>query len=147
MLISPDMWRRLFKPRYAEMWQEVRSSNPEVIIAYHCDGAIAPILGDLADIGMQVFNPVQPNVPGHEPQELKSKFGDRIAFWGAIDQQSLLPQGPPEAIADYVAERIEILGEGGGYLCSPAHIIQADVPMEHVEAFIAAVKSHGSYTS
>lgn len=144
MLISPDMWRRVFKPRYAEMWQEVRSIKPDVIIAYHCDGAVAPILGDLADIGMDVFNPVQPNVPGHDPQELKDQFGDRIAFWGAIDQQALLPQGPPEAIAADVAEKIRILGEGGGYLCSPAHIIQADVPMEHVEAFITAVRDSGN---
>ena len=143
MLISPQMWRDIFKPRYAEMWQEVKSVNPDVVIAYHCDGAVAPILGELADIGMQVFNPVQPNVPGHEPQELKDQFGDRIAFWGAIDQQVLLPQGPSEAIAADVAEKMRILGEGGGYLCSPAHIIQADVSMEHVEAFIAAVRGQG----
>ena len=55
------------------------------------DGAFAPILNDLADIGLDVFNPVQPNVPGHDPQELKDKVGDRLAFWGAIDQQYLLP--------------------------------------------------------
>jgi uroporphyrinogen decarboxylase len=145
MLISPDMWRRIFKPRYAEMWQEVKAQNPDIIIAYHCDGAVAPILGDLADIGMQVFNPVQPNVPGHDPQELKDRFGDRFAFWGAIDQQALLPRGPARAIEADVAEKIEILGEGGGYLCSPAHIIQADVSVEHVEAFIEAVKNHGKY--
>ncbi len=112
MLISPTMWRDIFKPRYAEMWQEVRSINPEVIIAYHCDGAVAPILGELADIGMQVFNPVQPNVPGHDPQELKDQFGDRMAFWGAIDQQALLPQGPPEAIETDVAEKIRDSGRG-----------------------------------
>ena len=147
MLISPQMWRDIFKPRYAEMWQEVRSINPEVIIAYHCDGAVAPILGELADIGMQVFNPVQPNVPGHEPQELKDQFGDRIAFWGAIDQQALLPKGPPQAIEAEVAERIRVLGEGGGYLCSPAHIVQADVSMEHVEAFVAAVRNQGNHTT
>ena len=94
---------------------------------------------------MQVFNPVQPNVPGHDPQELKDQFGDRMAFWGAIDQQALLPKGPPEAIEADVAEKIRILGEGGGYLCSPAHIVQADVSMEHVEAFVAAVRNHGNH--
>jgi len=39
-----------------------------------------------------------------------------------------------------VAEKIRVLGAGGGYLCSPAHIVQADTSMENVEAFIAAVK-------
>ncbi len=145
MLISPGMWRNVFKPRYAEMWQEIRALDANVIIAYHTDGAVAPILGDLADIGMQVFNPVQPNVPGHDPLELKTKFGDRMAFWGAIDQQHLLPNGTPAEIAADVAEKIRVLGAGGGYMCSPAHIIQSDVSMDNVEAFIAAVKQHGHY--
>lgn len=146
MLISPTMWRQIFKPRYAELWQEVRNMNSDLIIAYHTDGAVAPILDDLADIGMDVFNPVQPNVPGHDPQELKDKFGDRFAFWGAIDQQFLLPEGSPAEIEADVAEKIRILGAGGGYMCAPAHIVQADVSMDNVEAFIAAVKKHGVYT-
>ena len=140
------MWRNIFKPRYAELWQEVKSINPDLIICYHTDGAVSPILGDLAEIGMEVFNPVQPNVPGHDPQELKDQFGDKFAFWGAIDQQDLLPNGTPEQIEAEVAKRIRILGAGGGYMSSPAHMIQSDVSMENVEAFIAAVKEHGVYT-
>ncbi len=143
MMISPRMWRSVFKPRYAELWQEVKATNPDVLITYHTDGAVAPILDDLAEIGMDVFNPVQPNVPGHDPQELKDKFGDKFAFWGAIDQQDLLPNGTPAEIEADIAEKIRVLGEGGGYMSSPAHIIQTDVSMENVEAFIAAVKKHG----
>jgi len=97
-------------------------------------------------VGLEVFNPVQPNVPGHEPEDLKSQFGDRLSFWGAIDQQRLLPFGTPEGIEAEVKRRIEILGEGGGYMVSPAHIIQADTPMENVEAFINAVKTYGIYS-
>ncbi len=145
MMISPRMWRNIFKPRYAELWQEVRNMNADVLIAYHTDGAVAPILGDLAEIGMDVFNPVQPNVPGHDPRELKDKFGDKMAFWGGIDQQRLMPEGTPAEIEADVAEKIRILGEGGGYMCAPAHIVQADVSMENMEAFIAAVKKHGAY--
>ena len=111
----------------------------------HCDGAVAPILGQWIEVGLEVFNPVQPNVPGHEPEDLKSQFGDRLSFWGAIDQQHLLPYGTPEEIEADVAEKIRVLGDGGGYMCSPAHIIQSDTSMENVEAFIAAVKEHGVY--
>ena len=64
---------------------------------------------------------------------------------GAIDQQHLLPYGTAEEIEADVAEKIRVLGEGGGYMCSPAHIIQADTSMENVETFIAAVKKHGVY--
>lgn len=145
MMISPAMWRQIFKPRHAEVFRALKAVNPDVLIMYHTDGAVAPILEDLVEIGVDVFNPVQPNVPGHEPQALKSKLGDRLSFWGAIDQQRLLPQGSPAEIEADVAEKIQVLGAGGGYMCSPAHIVQIDTSMENVEAFIAAVKKHGVY--
>lgn len=145
MIISPRLWRKLFKPRYKELWQELKAVNPEVMVMYHSDGAVAPILNELAEIGMEVFNPVQPNVPGHDPQSLKDSLGSMIAFWGAIDQQALLPSGTPAQIAADVAEKIRVLGKGGGYMAAPAHIIQADTSMENVEAFIAAVKEFGDY--
>jgi uroporphyrinogen decarboxylase len=145
MLISPTMWRNIFKPRMAEIFEEFKQVNPDILIAYHSDGSVAPILGELIEIGVDVFNPVQPNVPGNEPVDLKSQFGGSVAFWGAIDQQHVLPFTDPATIDAHVAERIEILGEGGGYMCAPAHIIQADTSMENVEAFIEAVKKHGVY--
>jgi uroporphyrinogen decarboxylase len=145
MLISPRMWRRYFKERYRQIYQELKSVNPEIIIMQHCDGAVAPILGDWIEVGLEVFNPVQPNVPGHEPEDLKSKFGERMSFWGAIDQQQLLPFGTAEQIEADIKSKIEILGRGGGYMVAPAHIIQSDTPMENVEAMIEAVKKHGQY--
>ena len=145
MIISPRMWRNVFKPRFAEVFSEIKAVNPNVLAMYHCDGAVAPILDDLIEIGMDVFNPVQPNVPGHEPDDLKTKFGDRLSFWGAIDQQNLLPFGTPADIEADVKAKIDVLGRGGGYLISPAHIVQADTSMENLEAFIRAVKQFGVY--
>ncbi len=145
MLISPNMWRNYFKDSYRRVYAELKATNPDVIIMQHCDGAVAPILGDWIEVGLEVFNPVQPNVPGHDPEELKSQFGNRLSFWGAIDQQKLLPFGTPEQIDADVKAKIEVLGRGGGYMSAPAHIIQSDTPMENVEAFINAVKKHGVY--
>ena len=145
MMVSPNMWRDLFKPRMAEVFRQFKAVNPDVVTMYHCDGAIAPILPDLIEIGLEVFNPVQPNVPGHEPDELKAQFGDSLSFWGAIDQQHLLPMGTPEEIDADVKAKIEALGRGGGYMVAPAHILQGDTPIENVEAFIASVKRHGVY--
>ena len=144
MLISPRMWRRYFKERYRQVYAELKAVNPAVIICQHCDGAVAPILGEWIDVGLEVFNPVQPNVPGHEPEDLKSKLGDRMAFWGAVDQQKLLPFGAPAEIEADIQAKIAVLGRGGGYMVAPAHIIHGDTPLENVEAFIAAVKKHGA---
>ena len=145
MLISPNMWRKYFKGRYRQVYSELKALNPNIIVMQHCDGAVAPILDDWIEVGLEVFNPVQPNVPGHDPQDLKSKFWDKLSFWGAIDQQKLLPNGTKEEIEADVAEKIHILGKGGGYMCSPAHIIQSDTSMENVEIFIDAVKKYGAY--
>jgi len=143
MLISPRMWRRYFREPYRQIYSELKTINPCVIIMQHCDGAVAPILDDWIEVGLEVFNPVQPNVPGHDPSDLKRQFGDRMSFWGAIDQQTLLPFGTPAQIEADVRAKIEVLGAGGGYMVAPAHIIQADTSVENVEAFINAVKTFG----
>jgi len=145
MLISPSAWRQHFKEPYRRIYAALKAVNQNVMIMQHCDGAVAPILDNWADVGLEVFNPVQPNVPGHDPRALKEKFGARLSFWGAIDQQWLLPHGSADEIEADVRAKIEVLGRGGGYMVAPAHIIQSDTPPENVEAFIRAVQRYGVY--
>lgn len=133
MLISPDMWREMFRPRYERMIAALRAKNPNLIMIMHSDGAVAPLLDDFIEMKIDVYNPVQPNVPGSDPRELKDAYGDRICFFGGIDQQELLPTGDEAAIRSEIIRRAAIFGEGGGYLMAPAHIIQADVSPEAVE--------------
>ena len=95
---------------------------------------------------MQVFNPVQPGVPGHEPEDLKRRFGDRLGFWGGIDQQHLLTRCRPRQIEKEVKRIIGILGRGGGYMVAPAHILQPDTPVENIHAFLDAARDYGEYT-
>lgn len=140
MLISPDMWRERLKPRYIRMIGELKKLNPNLDIIMHSDGAVAPLIDDFIAMGINIYNPVQPNVPGSDPQELVDKYGGRINFFGGIDQQELLPKGDTEAIKAEIERRARILGKNGGYLMAPAHIIQADTTPETVEAMIAAVK-------
>jgi uroporphyrinogen decarboxylase len=140
MLISPDMWRERFKPRYARLISRLKRANPKLLVAFHSDGAVAPLIDDFIELGVDIYNPVQPNVPGSDPEELQSKYGGRICFFGGIDQQALLPSGDVEAIRREVASRARIFGANGGYLMAPAHIIQADVSPETVLAFCEAVR-------
>jgi uroporphyrinogen decarboxylase len=145
--MSPRMWRHYFKERYRQIYSGLKEANPDIVIAHHCDGAVAPILNDWIEAGLEVFNPVQPNVPGHEPEALKRQFGDRLAFWGGVDQQDLLPNGTTAQIKAEVSHLIETLGAGGGYLAAPAHIIQPDTSVENVIAFIDGVVQYGTKTS
>jgi len=145
LLMSLETWQDTFREHYTRLISELRAKHPDIMVLFHCDGAVAPLLPEFISMGVDVFNPVQPNVPGHEPQDLQDAFGENLSFFGAIDQQDLLPKGTPEEIEADVKAKIDVLGKGGGYMVAPAHILQADTPPENVEAFIAAVKKHGKY--
>lgn len=142
-LISPESWRQIFKPRYRRMFAELHKLEKDILLIMHSDGAVAPLIGDFIDLGVDVYNPVQPNVPGSDPAELKSKYGSRISFFGGIDQQELLPSGDIPKLREEIRRRIGILGAGGGYLLAPAHIIQADVRPETVRQMIQAAREFG----
>lgn len=144
-LISPELWRDIFKPRHKRLIDKLKREDPDIVIIMHSDGAVAPMLDDFIEIGVDVYNPVQPNVPGSDPGELKNRYGDRICFFGGIDQQSLLPSGNIPEIRDEIKRRIEILGRDKGYLLAPAHIIQADVTVSTVKEMVRAAMDFGSY--
>lgn len=145
LLMSPGMFEAQLMPSYRRMIDRFKAANPDIIPILHCDGAVSKLLPQIREIGFEVFNPVQPGVPGHGPQEMKNNFGGQFAFWGAIDQQYLLPHGTDTELEADIREKISILGKGGGYMISPAHIIQADVSPQRVERFIDLCLEHGRY--
>lgn len=145
LIIPPEIFRSQLKPVYKRMIDRFKAAKPDIIPILHCDGAVADLLDDIRDIGFEVFNPVQPGVPGHLPQDMKNNFGEKFAFWGAIDQQDLLPNGSDEELEKDIIEKISILGKGGGYMIAPAHIIQNDVSPERVRKFIELCMKHGRY--
>jgi uroporphyrinogen decarboxylase len=141
MIISPDMWRQFFKPRMAQFFAELKAINPDLKIAYHSDGAIQPIIDDLVEIGLDVLNPIQP--ASMDPAELKTRYGDKICFWGTIDEQATLPFGSPADVSREVALRLETVGAGGGLIIGPTHHIQLDTPLENLYAMVEAITGKG----
>ncbi len=137
MIMSPDLWRAVLKPRLAEFIHTLKEINPGLKIAYHSCGNVAPIVGDLVDIGLDVLNPIQPACMN--PEHLKDAYGGRLCFWGSVDVQKTLPFGTPEDVRREVEERIRILGRNGGLLLGPTHHVQLDTPMENFWAMINAI--------
>ncbi len=127
------------------MIDRFKAVKPDIIPILHCDGVVADLLDDIHEIGFEVFNPVQPGVPGHLPQDMKTNFGGKFAFWGAIDRQDLLPNGSDEELEKDIIEKINVLGKGGGYMITPAHILQNHVSPERVLKFIELCMKHGNY--
>jgi uroporphyrinogen decarboxylase len=85
-------------------------------------------------MGIDVLNPLQPRAAGMDAARIKADFGDRLSFHGAIDIQHTLPHGTPNAVQAEVRERCTVLGRGGGYICTSAHYLQADTPLENIIA-------------
>jgi len=144
LLFSKEMFRDIWKPQYKRMCDTFKKANPEITLILHCDGAVSELMDEFIDIGFQIFNPVQPGVAGHDPERMKSGWGDRMAFWGAIDQQELIPFGTDKELEEDIKNKISILGRNGGYMIAPAHILQPDVSPKRVKTFIDLCLKHGS---
>jgi len=138
MLISPAQWRRFLKPLLADIISEVKSARPGIRIAYHSDGDIRPIIPELVDIGVDILNPVQPACM--DPADIKKKYGDKLSFWGTIDEQHTLPFGTAEDVAREVRTRRETVGYDGGLIIGPTHHVQLDTPLENFWAMVRAIR-------
>lgn len=143
LLMSADTFRKFIKPRMKMVIDELREHNPDIIIAHHSCGHIIPIIDDLIEVGVDILQPIQPSAM--DPAELKEKFDGRITFWGGIDTQETLPYGTPDQVRAEIQLRKDTIGKGGGYVCSPGHVLQSDIPMENVFAFYDACKEVGKY--
>ena len=111
---------------------------------FHCYGTFRPVLPDLIDIGMNVWETVQVHLPGNEPEVLKREYGRDITFYGAINSQHTLPFGTPEEVRAEVRKRIRVLGKGGGYICGADHTILPDVPIDNVLAMLEEAREQGA---
>ena len=138
MLIAPKQWRQFLKSRMANFISTLKEINPSVKIAYHSDGNIYLIIPDLIDIGLDVLNPIQPACI--DPVKVKKDFGDKLCFWGTIDEQHTLPFGTPADVEKEVKERLKTIGKNGGLIISPTHHVQLDTPLENFWAMVNTIR-------
>lgn len=143
MMMSIDMWRQYFKERYATLFSVCKKANPNIKIAYHSCGNCEEILDDMIEIGLDVLNPLQPMAI--DPFEVKKRYGSRLALFGGVCVQRLMPYGSPEEIRNMVRRLIRECGRGGGYILAPAHHIQADTPLDSIRVlYDAALNQHAA---
>ncbi|MEE8400310.1 MAG: uroporphyrinogen decarboxylase family protein [Desulfobacterales bacterium] len=138
LMISPSKWRQFIKPRIDRIIDVGRKRNK--VIWFHSCGDVTSVLPDLIEMGVQVWETVQLQTLPYSPVDLKKKFGDRLTFFGGINTQKL-PFANAEDIRAEVNGCIEVLGEGGGYICGPDHTINLDVPPQNTIDLFQAVTS------
>ena len=142
--MSLDAFRRLYKPYFAEYIASIRRHCPDAIIAHHCCGSSYQFLDDLAEIGVQVINPVQTSAADMAPEKLATKK-DRLSFLGGVDLQRILPFGERQEVEDFVRNLISTLGRGGGLILAACHSLPDDVKPENVITMLESALRWGSY--
>ncbi len=137
MMISPKLWRKYLKPKYAELARLIHAKGAHFF--FHSDGWIEAIIPDLIEIGVDILNPIQPECM--DAANIKRLYGNKLCFDGAISIQRTLPFGSREDVRREVKERIETMGPTG-YILAPSHDMQPEVPVENILEFYEAANEY-----
>ena len=145
-LMSMETYREFYKPYQARIIKHIRKYlRPEAKIILHSCGSMYKFIPDLLEIGVQVFNPIQPLATNMEPWRLKKEFGKDATFLGGFDVQDLLPLGTIDEIREGVKRLMSDYGQGGGFVFGASQIIQCNTPAENVVAMFDAAHEFGRY--
>lgn len=135
LMLSPELVRRFIIPGCRKLVEQAHSYGVKVI--YHSCGAIADIIPDLMEAGVDIVHPIQALAAGMSAHELKARFADGVSFCGGVDTQDLLVNGTPAEVAQKVRELRELFPTG--LIISPSHeAILPDVPPQNIKALFDA---------
>ena len=137
-MISMDIFDRHFAQKYKEYFEMVHSYGARTMM--HMCGTVWPFLDRLIEIGLDVYDVVQPTTPENDIGELAKKFGDRIIFQGSMDVQQELAWGTVEDVISQVQRRLKLFPEGG-LILGPSHAAQPGSPLENILAMYSEAGS------
>ncbi len=136
LLFGGPLWRRFIKPRLARLYGAVKAADKAVVI--HCCGKVQELFPDLIELGLDVFNPFQPEVM--DLVEMKRQYGRDLCFYGGMSIQKVLPFGTPQEVRDEARRLMDQIGQDGGYILAPSHDMPGDIPIENLVALIETVQ-------
>jgi len=142
-VMDPEMWRKFLVPPLKKIINAARSVRSDIPVAYHTCGCIDWAIDGLIEAGVDILQSLQPEA--NNAAALKEKYGDRIAFWGGVGSQSTMSGGTVVDVKNELIFLIKTLGRGGGYICSPAHFLEPETPLENIDAFLETIEEYGYY--
>ena len=137
-IMGPNLWRKFIKPGMTKMFEKIKNKGKYIVL--HSCGDIREMLPDLIDMGLDVYNTVQPEI--YDLQELKNEFGKDLTFYGGISTQQFLPYASEEEVKEMTKKVLDIMHQGGGYILSPTHAATPDIPVENLLAMIEVAKNY-----
>jgi hypothetical protein len=80
LFMSPDTWREFLKPLYAKLYADFHAGG--VIVLHHADSYLMPIVEDLVEIGVDIWQGV---LPQNDIPEVQRRTGGKLSLMGGID--------------------------------------------------------------
>jgi uroporphyrinogen decarboxylase len=146
-LISPAQYRRLLKPRQAQIVKLIKSRSQAKVFLHSC-GAVDQFIPDFVEMGIDILNPVQVTAHGmQDTARLKREYGKDIVFWGGACATTTLAFGTVQQVRGEARRHLTDLGPGGGYVYAAVHNIQDDAPAANVAALFDVAREDGRYPS
>ncbi len=145
LLISPKLWREVFKPRYRRQVELAHSLGLDVY--FHCCGYIFDIIPDFIEIGVDILNLGQPNINGI--RRLGEEFSGKICFGCPVSYQTTGISGTRDDIRNEVRDLVRYLGNKGGGLIGliPTDIIGLGAKRANIDYMLEAFAEFGSTTT
>ncbi|MBQ0105074.1 MAG: hypothetical protein KBT47_03450, partial [Armatimonadetes bacterium] len=133
LMFNIDTWRKFQKKYWKRVYDAAKEVNPNIQIWYHSDGNIWDIIPELIEIGVTILNPIQPECL--DVEKVKKEFGKDIVLDGCIGTQTVMPFGSPSQVREAVKKAKDLCSDGG-LILSPTHVLEPEVPIENIMAFI-----------
>lgn len=142
-IVDPEIFRRIIRPRTQRYITEAKKYNLPVMM--HSCGSSSWAFDDLADMGVDIMDTLQPEAANMDPAYLKKRFGHKLSFHGMLSTAGVLAFGTVEQVKDEVRRLLDIMMPGGGFALAPTHAIQSNSPVENVLAMYETARGYGVY--
>lgn len=130
-LVGIDTWKKIFAPMLRAFIDLGHNYGAKVM--FHSCGSNRHLIPAWIEMGLDIYQTVQPEAEGMESIGLFRDFGKEITFHGMMGLQSALRFGTPDDVRREVDSRIEA-SQGSGWILAPSHNFQPDVPMANIQA-------------
>lgn len=131
LIMSRELFCTYFKPELKRLYDVIKSYD--VYVMQHSCGAVSGVIGDFIEMGADIINPLQVSAHGMDVETIVRKFGGKAVFYGGIDTQHVLPEGPEDVIRREVDHTLDAFKECGGYILGPSQGLEADISTAHAQ--------------
>ena len=130
LFMKPDMWREFFKEPYRRFYGYIRSRG--VIAIHHADSYLVPIVDDMAEIGIQVWQGV---LPENDIPALQAHLNGRLTLMGGFGAAIDRADAQPDEILAYARDALARYCPGGHFIPSITYGLAGTV-FPHVDQYL-----------